>query len=94
MADYIEKEKALKLLTDSMDAYTTFSVARFIYMTARQKIKNLTAADVAPVVHGKWVTWAGVLPKCSVCGYEYTDKIECCDYCGNCGAKMEVNHED
>ena len=27
--------------------------------------------------------------KCSVCGYEYCDLIECGNYCGNCGAKMK-----
>ena len=52
MAEYVEKEKTIKLLTDSMDAYGKFSVERSIYMTARQKIKNIPAADVAPVVHG------------------------------------------
>lgn len=38
---------------------------------------------------GKWETWAGGLPKCPVCGYEYCDKIECGNYCGNCGAKLD-----
>lgn len=39
--------------------------------------------------HGHWEQWAGNLEKCSVCGYEYTDLIECRNYCGNCGAKMD-----
>lgn len=42
------------------------------------------------VKHGKWVTHSGCgLLKCSCCGYEYSDHIECMNFCGNCGAKME-----
>lgn len=44
--------------------------------------------DVAKVVHGQWGEWYG-LPKCLVCGYEYTDYLECHNYCGECGAKMD-----
>lgn len=70
MAEYVEKEKTIKLLTDSMDAYGKFSVERSIYMTARQKIKNIPAADVAPVVHGEWIlkhVGAGHYWECSSC---------------------------
>ena len=35
-----------------------------------------------------WYEYAGTLLRCGNCGYEYTDRIECADYCGNCGAKM------
>lgn len=50
-----------------------------------------TISDVVEVRHGHWIPqWAGArLVKCSVCGYEYCDLIECTDYCGNCGAKMD-----
>jgi uncharacterized protein (DUF983 family) len=37
---------------------------------------------------GTWEYWAGNLARCSVCGYEYTDYLECNNYCGNCGARM------
>lgn len=45
--------------------------------------------EVAEVVRGRWEYWAGHLAKCPVCGYEYTDLLECNNYCGNCGARME-----
>ncbi len=52
------------------------------------------AADVAEVRHGRW----NELPysyECSVCGIirpkEMTGKWH---YCPNCGAKMEVEHEN
>ena len=103
MAEYIEKEMALKLLTDRMDAYGTFSVERSIYMTARQKIKNIPAADVASVVHGKNITDMHPVDEfiCSECGINLT---EFCGYvpeedimyeykfkyCPECGAKMDL----
>ena len=47
-------------------------------------------ADVVEVRHGEWIEQyeGSRLLKCSVCGYEYCDLIECGNYCGNCGAKM------
>ena len=48
------------------------------------------AADVETVRHGKWLEQyeGSRLLKCSVCGYEFCDLIECGNFCGNCGAKM------
>ena len=51
--------------------------------------KYLTDNDVKQVGHGKWEYWAGGLPRCPICGYEYTDYVECKNYCGNCGTKLE-----
>ena len=56
-------------------------------------IKNMTAADVAPVGHGKWASEAkgGVYgPVCSVCGY-YIPGISFWNapYCPKCGARMD-----
>ena len=45
--------------------------------------------EYAPVKHGHWEYWAGHLARCSVCGYEYTDLLECDNYCSNCGAQMD-----
>ena len=43
----------------------------------------------AKPIEASWKYWAGELPKCPKCGYEYTDYLECSNYCGNCGAKMK-----
>lgn len=94
MKEYIDKEKAMKILTDSMYAYGTFSVERSIYMTARQKIKNIQAEDVAPVVHGKWIGTFPILGagdfafRCSKCWCVRHE--ENATYCPNCGAKMNL----
>lgn len=53
------------------------------------EIENAPTVEAEPVRHGHWEYWAGNLVKCSVCGYEYTDWLECDNYCGNCGAKMD-----
>lgn len=53
-------------------------------------IDNIKPVDAVEVIHGQWEYWAGGLPRCPVCGYEYTDYVECKNYCGNCGAKMDL----
>jgi hypothetical protein len=54
-------------------------------------IEEAPTADVVEVRHGEWLEQyeGSRLLKCSVCGYEYCDLIECRNYCGNCGAKMD-----
>ena len=48
------------------------------------------AADVAPVVHGRWVPFhseaAGDIQYCSACEIGFDAKT---DYCPHCGAKMD-----
>lgn len=64
-------------------------------------IDNAPTADVAPVVHGRWIdmqdddTTEGMW-RCSACGddryfdFMVTNPIDCgCYYCSNCGAKMD-----
>ena len=49
-----------------------------------------TAADVAPVWHGKWGDngiAGSMLVKCSVCGFDCG--ANSFSYCPNCGAKMD-----
>lgn len=59
--------------------------------SAVKLIQNAPAADVAPVVHGKWLPTKNEFMgdecfECSNCGYTTIG----CDYkyCSNCGAKM------
>ena len=91
MAEYIEFE-ATKQAIDRM---------RSVYHRARNfnavsvidnvfgEIKEIPAADVAPVVHGHWV--CGCM--CSVCGDAHGPKNlrhkPYYNYCPNCGAKMD-----
>ena len=57
MKEYIDKEKVLQILTDSSDAYGTFSVERSVYLTARQKVRNIPAADVVSKSAFEQVVW-------------------------------------
>ena len=61
-----------------------------------QYIEVIPAADVAPVVHGRWINaYPDIEPNplfmygiCSNCGFEQglSDKL---NYCPNCGARMD-----
>ena len=56
----------------------------------RRAISNAPIID--PEKHGHWIKYYGEecgLVKCSCCGHEYIDYLECDTYCGNCGAKMD-----
>ena len=53
-----------------------------------------TVADVAPVVHGRWVDNGipdSILSRCSVCGF--TCGSSSFFYCPICGAKMDESDE-
>ena len=84
--EYISREAALTALQDS-DLFNT---------TERQlrAIRELPAADVAPVVHGRWVDNGipdSILSGCSVCGF--TCGSSSFFYCPICGAKMDESDE-
>ena len=53
-------------------------------------VNNLAPADVAPVVHGKWIYDHWCEFKCSICGH-WSNTIPRGKekYCPNCGAKMD-----
>ena len=58
-----------------------------------QEINSIPAADVAPVVHGRWAHLGGDEWCCSACGFVITtegswDKPTK-KYCEDCGAKMD-----
>lgn len=81
MAEYIEREKAKRLL------HIEYAYA------AEQLLDEIPAADVAPVVHGQWIEDHDYL-KCPECGvmvkWDFTFfDIGNWNYCPNCGAKMD-----
>ena len=56
-----------------------------------------TAADVAPVVHGRWIEHQkytfGVMYDCSICDNLILDNGHSWNYCPICGAKMDECNE-
>ena len=87
MTEYIEREKVLSKAAPVEGCFSDMISAYDVIM--------LPAADVAPVRHGQWEKQSG-LYSCSECGktcpYDVqADVIEywTCNYCPNCGAKMD-----
>ena len=63
-------------------------------MVVRKKtIDSIPAADVAPVVHGRWGVYLGGKElMCSACKATFWDEEQTggSNYCPNCGAKMDL----
>ena len=86
MAEYIEREKLLRDIN-----HYHLSDGKFQHWVEVQP-----AAEVAPVVHGRWIdTYPDIEPNpmfmygiCSECGFEQGIS-KYLNYCPNCGAKME-----
>lgn len=84
MADYIEKGAAKYAVDFAMDLSDTE------YDAICNSIDKAPSADVAPVVHGRWMqSDHDTLFACSICG-DVIDVIKT-NYCPNCGAKMDLD---
>ena len=86
MTEYIKRETAVDtILGESTDAHYPEWYASILM--------GLPAADVAPVVHGKWIEQEkytfGVMYDCSICDNRILDNGHSWNYCPNCGAKMD-----
>ena len=80
MAEFIKREAVIDLITRR---YENPEICT-------QEINSIPAADVAPVVHGRWGNNGipgSMLCGCSVCGF--TCGASSFFYCPNCGAKMD-----
>ena len=80
MAECIERDSALRV------AHTMRPEDKRL----EAEMANIPAADVAPVVHGRWVDNGipgSMLSGCSVCGF--TCGAYSFFYCPNCGARMD-----
>ena len=56
---------------------------------AQRAILDAPAADVAPVLHGRWVASHDEFYSCSICKYPVYVGWNQTKYCPNCGAKMD-----
>ena len=93
MAEYIERENAIAWFMPY--AHTGESIDADVVIS---DIKGMKAADVAPVVHGRWIhsryedcSEQFELVKCSQCNHEASAMafyVRGGNYCPNCGAKM------
>lgn len=110
MAEYTEKEA---LIANIKNLPTCWADAGGVYGRSMKypegmfdcedvisSVENAPAADVAPVVHGRWVerqaphAMGGVSAKCSACGKSVQYLGNPLNYCPNCGAKMDGGTND
>lgn len=64
-------------------------------LIARETIERAPAADVAPVVHGRWIEDdTGIMHYCSECHKYNGSTTYMPKYCPNCGALMDGKDED
>ena len=91
MAEYIKRENVLAEIDEFVKQNIAhgFPVDVFDIEMMKKMVEKLPAADVAPVVHGRWVYGC----QCSVCGdrhgpYNSRHKPYY-NFCPNCGAKMD-----
>lgn len=101
MAKCIKCEAVLAMIrpddpNDERCAVTVATAKRLI----RHVLTAAPAADVAPVVHGRWVSVAGKRDRiCSRCLHNEPyknadDDAEVFEFCPHCGAKMDGGDTD
>lgn len=91
MGEYIKRDTAIRAVmaakwVDGSDGAMAMEI-----------VASPPAADVAPVVHGRWIQVDSTKCRCSHCDiialialYPHGDK----NFCPNCGAKMDMEVED
>lgn len=105
MVDCIEREALTNALDELCDRVCIYSKKQRSAMCgacplgdAFDVVEALPAADVRTVMRGKWIIEAHRTyydTRCSVCGIkafvsiEPNDTVSFCNFCPNCGAKME-----
>ena len=102
MADYIEREKAFNAVLKLIPKVDDDGYCWVIRGDAATAIDSIPAADVRPVVRGKWkrlVDFTGVEAfgyketmivgyGCNACGYKVDVSEGNYNFCPNCGADM------
>ena len=98
MAEYIEREALKSQIAENKLMAREPATKRILAM-----IDDMPAADIAPVVHGKWLNFYNDFScaECDRCGtiFEVTDNetdeglwnafLSAYRYCPDCGAKMD-----
>ena len=86
MPEYITKEQAYLCMLEHWDG-------DMLPGDYDDYLRELPPADVAPVVHARWIEDEYVYATCSHCGYEMEHPEEKTPYCPQCGARMGGEEE-
>ena len=88
MAEYIDRGTAIAKLTALEVTEPSATMT-----DAKRLLADMPAADVAPVVYGRWTHLGGDEWCCPVCGFVITTEGSWDNptkkYCEDCGAKMQ-----
>lgn len=97
MDEYISREAAIAYIREQSEecqkAFEELGGESGIYADAYNDLAedfySIPAADVAPVVHGRWIHYPDCgVTKCSHCGWSIEECWES-KRCPECGAKMD-----
>ena len=98
MDEYIERSAGVSILRAKANMAVLMDAAPY-FEKAAQMLEKLPAADVAPVVHGRWddsgrytFPGGGTAVRCTECGCALTEseyRLNNWNYCPVCGAKMD-----
>lgn len=93
MAEYIDRGTAIAKLTALEVTKPSATMA-----DAKRLLADMPAADVAPVVHGRWAHLGGDEWCCSACGFVITTEGSwdkpAKKYCEDCGARMDSDESE
>ena len=94
MAEYIEREAAVKI-AEKYGLANGSALGRHTGLAdcIASEIADIPAADVAPVVHGRWIHYPDCgVTRCSHCGWSIEECWES-KHCPECGANMDLEEE-
>ena len=86
MAEYINREATIRALLNDVPEQVSYSRE-----DAADCIRYMDAADVAPIVHGRWLygDYYDIGDVCSECDWDSQMTHPSYRYCPNCGARMD-----
>lgn len=98
MAEYIDRSAGVSILRAKANMSVLMDAAPY-FEKAAQMLEKIPAADVAPVVHGRWKQdyfFDELVTRCSACGVGFAKghRAERFSYCPNCGAKIDGGGDD
>ena len=89
MSEYLNRQDVLNAINDVMNDSEILHKFRAL----RKRINQIAVADVAEVVHGKWLEDDYGYFQCSECGSEHDTPEYTTPFCPLCGAKMDAEQE-
>ena len=92
MSEYISREAAKNYVIGRYDDQLGFITMEDII----DQLDYVPAADVRPVVRGKWRLYSPLTDtyECDKCGYQVIDESFHTNFCPNCGADMRQTGDE